>query len=41
LALIGLKIPARVGGSIPSLGTSIIKGLAVMSLTPFFLGCGL
>jgi len=30
----------RVGGSIPSLGTSIIKGLAVMPLTPFLLGCG-
>ena len=29
----------RVGGSIPSLGTSKIKGLAVMPLTPFLLGC--
>jgi hypothetical protein len=29
----------RVGGSIPSLGTIIIKGLAVMPLTPFLLGC--
>ena len=30
----------RVGGSIPSLGTNKIKGLAVMPLTPSFFGCG-